>query len=136
MRDVLSHPFFGIGKLAGVAPVFDRPKLGQATKIVDISATSVNIIQSKEVGAETEAKAKVNDEKKKPPSPPGPATESSALHSEIIRELEPERKLPAIPQPHAPPPPAPIAPTPAPPPSSSVSKSKFGIKGLKFGKKK
>jgi hypothetical protein len=147
MRDVLSHPFFGIGKLAGVAPVFNRPKLGQATKIVDISTTSVSIIQSKEVNAGKESMATVNDEKKKPdeasapvkepsPSPPRPTTESSALRPEIVREVEPERKLPAVPQPQAPPPPAPVAPTPAPPPTSSVSKSKFGIKGLKFGKKK
>jgi len=40
MREVLSHPFFGIGELKGDAPVFDRPTLGyaSATNTVDINA--------------------------------------------------------------------------------------------------
>ena len=139
MRDVLRHPFFGIGKLAGVAPVFNRPKLGQISKIVDISA-----IHPKEKDAETQAHAKSIDSSIKPdespmnePTPsPKPTT---ASRSESERE---ERKHPASSQPYASIPANPISPSvpvlaaPAPAPASVSRVSKFGIKGIKFGKKK
>merc|ERR1712157_214894 len=36
MREVLEHPYFGLGKLAGEAPVFDRPNLNKTTNTVEI----------------------------------------------------------------------------------------------------
>lgn len=144
MRDVLSHPFFGIGKLAGVAPVFDRPKLGQATKIVDINSTNdANMIQSKEAGTGTKAETKNIDAKIEPDdasSPvnemipvPLPITESNVLLSEILREVEQERIPTSAP---IAPPPVLVKAAPAPAPASVSRVSKFGIKGIKFGKKK
>ncbi len=138
MRDVLRHPFFGIGKLAGVAPVFNRPKLGQVSKIVDISAIiDTTTIQPKEKDAETQANAKSIDSMMKPPIPT-----TEALRSEIVREVEQERKHFAVSQRHtshpAPiiSPPVPVLATPVPAPASVSRVSKFGIKGIKFGKKK
>lgn len=144
MRDVLSHPFFGIGKLAGLAPVFDRPKLGQATKIVDINSTSdASMIQSKEAGTGTKADTKNIDAMIEPDdasSPvnelipvPLPVTESNELLSEILREVEQERihfSTPIAPHPVL------VKTAPAPAPASVSRVSKFGIKGIKFGKKK
>merc|ERR1712174_94192 len=37
MREVLEHPYFGLGKLAGEAPVFDRPNLNETTNTVEIN---------------------------------------------------------------------------------------------------
>ena len=69
MREVLEHPFFGIGKLAGEAPVFDRPTLGSsaATNTVDINAyTDEHLKHRNEIVAEAEAMAKTPEKKEMP----------------------------------------------------------------------
>mmetsp|Transcript_24499 Transcript_24499/g.40163 ORF Transcript_24499/g.40163 Transcript_24499/m.40163 type:complete len:696 (+) Transcript_24499:3-2090(+) len=69
MREVLEHSFFGIGKLAGEAPVFDRPTLGSsaATNTVDINAyTDEHLKHRNEIVAEAEAMAKTPEKKEMP----------------------------------------------------------------------
>merc|ERR1711957_597555 len=57
MREVLEHPFFGIGGLAGKVPVFNRPTLGSsdATNTVDINSyTEGHLKQRNEIVAGAE----------------------------------------------------------------------------------
>ncbi|KAL7539641.1 hypothetical protein ACHAXR_009826 [Thalassiosira sp. AJA248-18] len=164
MRDVLEHPFFGIGKLAGKAPVFDRPALGalSATNTVDINAyTDEHLKHRHEIVAEAEAMAKATKKEEIPaaveketeeeapavvedPEPtPEPVPETSQPPSEASVPSEPEVQEPEPVVVTAPPPQAPAPPvhTPRPvsPPASSsaaaASKKKSKF-GLKFGKKK
>jgi len=97
MREVLEHPFFGIGKLAGEAPVFDRPALGQqsstvADNTVDINAyTDEHLKHRNELVAEADA-ARTPEKKKAPTAieeekeEPPPATEGSVPVLETISE--------------------------------------------------
>jgi len=88
MREVLEHPFFGIGSLAGKAPVFNRPILGSsaATNTVDISSyTDGHLRQRNEIVAGAEA-AKSPEKKVLP---------------DVI-EKEEEGKLPSVAQDLAP----------------------------------
>lgn len=146
LRDVLEHPFFGIGKLAGEAPVFDRPTLGSstATNIVEINAyTDEHLKNRHEIVAEAEAMAKkpaVVEEKQvaSPPAqieePAEPEAEVSAPEPAAIEE--PEQPVVTAPPPQAQQ--APIAPAVhAPSPVTTTKKTKFGIKSkIGFGKKK
>lgn len=135
LREVLSHPFFGIGKLAGVAPVFDRPKLGSPAvnnKVNIKAAEKEEINRTKVIDVEAAAKARTQKPDETPalskaPFSPRPAADTSVLLNEILRDMEPAQKLsvPAATQPQA-----------SAPASVASRVSKFGIKGLKFGKKK
>jgi len=59
MREVLEHPYFGIGKLAGKPPVFERPKTAPSANIIEINAyTDEHMEHQAEYVAEAEAKAK------------------------------------------------------------------------------
>lgn len=118
MRDVLGHPFFGIGKLAGKAPVFVRPTLGAPHK--------------EETPVLEETPFLIETEKNSAPalSGPGPSPRPPSTISKpktIVKEPEPTRLTQSAPA-------AALNPTPAPIPDAQ-KKSKFGIKGV-FGKKK
>ena len=128
MRDVLSHPFFGIGKLlGGSGPVFHRPLLG-------VSAAS-NI-----VGTKKKTPVLINDARVMPqPSPEPPSTSVNVTEPKqpaaTVNPTSciPDITVPALKQPtvtvNAP---APIRETSA---ASSKKSSKFGMKKM-FGKKK
>lgn len=128
MRDVLGHPFFGIGKLAGVAPVFDRPTLV-------LSATS-NVILDINAPHKHEKPALIDTEEKDDalarlgPRPSYPATFSNVEPN--VTGPEPTRFRYA-----QSPPTAIVNPTPVSTAATANAgkKSKFGIKGM-FGKKK
>lgn len=70
MREVLEHPFFGLGKLAGKAPDFDRPTLGQplpaADNTVDISAYTDDHLKHREELIAKAGAAKTPEKKETP----------------------------------------------------------------------
>ena len=154
MREVLEHPFFGIGKLAGAAPTFNRPTPKSPTaedNTVDIKAYSDDYLKNRvvaepklSVGKPREVKPTPEDDMVSPvPSVVSPVPskdiETSEHDSEASSGKNPTKEAeatPAVPQ-SAPP----VAPAPAPvvqetsTPSQpdAKKKSKFGFK--KFGKK-
>ena len=125
MRDVLGHPFFGIGKLAGVAPVFVRPKLGLpgASNVIDIIAPDQEEVSSLISAVK---KAEATSGMRPPPQPPSKI-------SPVVQSVQ-GPKLDRQPQST---PTATVNPTPAsiPVTGNAPKKSKFGIKSV-FGKKK
>ena len=154
MREVLEHPFFGIGKLPGKAPAFNRPKLGALSaedNTVDIGAfTDEHLKNRHEIIMEAEdtaAAAKVAPKKKADVPPvietkaeePEPVVQEPEPEPEpVIEEPEPEPEPVKVvsPPPQAPPAPAarPVSPTLSPTaPAAAKKKNKFG---MKFGKKK
>ena len=124
----MGHPFFGIGKLAGVGPVFDRPTLG-------LSAAS-NVTIAIDAPYKEEKPALIDTEKKDDasarlgPRPSYPSTFSNV--DSCVKEPEPTRYRYA-----QSPPTAIVSTTPASTAATFIAgqKSKFGIKGM-FGKKK
>ena len=128
MRDVLSHPFFGIGKLAGGSgPVFDRPKLSP-------TSASNNLVTKEKTPVLINA-ARVMPQSS--PEPP-PASVNVTEPKQPAATVNPtscvlDIKVPAPKQPiatvNAP---ASIQETSA---ASSKKSSKFGMKNM-FGKKK
>jgi len=128
MRDVLGHPFFGLGKLAGTAPVFDRPALGApsvATNTVDINAhTDEHMKHRKEIIAEAEASAMASKTPQKPVAIPTAfvATQNEAMEKseptlvpmpkQVAKPVAAKRPEPARVV-SAPPPQAPLRPAPA-----------------------
>ena len=148
MREVLEHPFFGLGKLAGKAPVFKRPELGAQsdTNAMDINAyTDEHLANRHEYIAEAEEKAKTPKKEEVPAViqvEEEPEEEEVEEEPEVVAEPEPapEVKAPA-PAPRPPPQAAPApaarpvspaaAPAAAPSAAAAKKKSRFG-----FGKKK
>jgi len=160
MRDILGHPFFGIGKLAGKAPVFDRPTLGSpsAANTVDINAyTDEHLKHRHEIIAEAEAEAMVNTPKKtdipvviemekedialavveEPVPSPALEPETSAAPIAAPVEVKPEVIKPEPPVVTAPPPqaqpPAPAAPSPVPTTRAPSPVTNTTTKKSKFG---
>jgi len=141
MREVLEHPFFGLGKLEGEAPAFDRPELGQQSpkktdNTVDINQyTDEHLKQRHELVAETDAsrtpekkdapasggkEEEVPPETKGPPPSPKPAAPAKKSAS------PPAAPVPSKPEPKAPGRPGRVSfsaatPQSAPPPSQTVS---------------
>ena len=127
MRDVLGHPFFGIGKLAGVAPVFARPKLGLpgASNVIDINPPD-------QEGTSFLFNSEKNDNTSLSGMQPSP--QPSSKISKVVPSFkgpEPNRQPQSAPT-------ATVHPTPesVPVTGNAPKKSKFGIKNMMFGKKK
>ncbi|KAL9185574.1 hypothetical protein ACHAXT_003351 [Thalassiosira profunda] len=95
MREVLEHPFFGLGKLAGKAPVFKRPELGAQsdTNAMDINAyTDEHLANRHEYIAEAEEKAKTPKKEEVPAViqvEEEPEEEEVEEEPEVVAEPEP-----------------------------------------------
>jgi hypothetical protein len=124
MRDVLGHPFFGIGKLAGVAPVFVRPKLGLpgASNVIDIVAPDHEEMSSL-INAVKKAEATSGIRPSPQPSRISPVAQS-VQGPEPSRQPQSTRTTTVIPTQVS----IPVT-------GNAPKKSKFGIKSV-FGKKK
>jgi len=146
MRDVLEHRYFGIGKLAGTAPVFERPELGASSEsnTVDISAFTTdhlknrhNIVAEAEANAKTEAAAAKTAEKKvaspkttvvKKPTPAAPPKTVSPPPAAAVE--------PAVIKPAPQDIPASASTESAEPVAAATTTKKKSKFGMKFGKKK
>ena len=129
MRDVLSHPFFGIGKLAGGSgPVFDRPKLSPTAAASNINATKEKtpvLINAARVTPQSSPEPTLTSVNVTEPKQPAATVTPTSYIPDII--------VPAPKQPTA----TVIAPATIQETSATSSKksSKFGMKNM-FGKKK
>ncbi|KAL7552206.1 hypothetical protein ACHAWF_016273 [Thalassiosira exigua] len=115
MREVLEHPYFGIGKLKGEPPSFDRPTLGsdKATNTVDIGAFTEDhrrnrneIVAEATVRASQKAAATEDKEEVLPPA----ALTQAAKEKKPVPALVPEKPVPraSAESSVAPTPPAPV----------------------------
>lgn len=111
MRAVLEHPFFGIGKLAGEAPVFERHNLGSsvATNTVDINAyTDEHLKHRHELVVKNEAMAKVAQKKELPAVVEKRSEDESPAKTEgPASSLKPALETNSVSPPKAPAPPKP-----------------------------
>ena len=147
MREVLEHPFFGLGKLAGVAPSFKRPTLRTPTvasepNTVDIKTYSEEYLK-KRIGVhskpstgdrKTVTPTTIQEKRESEMSSPPPAPSVKVVSSKVFDKSSNEGvEVKIATSQSSSPRRRPQSPTPS--EKSEKRRSKFSVKKFGFGKK-